>query len=566
MKYYDSNKNTYELNDKNFIASGGEGDIYRKGKVACKIYSDQKKVIPEDKIKELSLIKMSEVLAPIDVLYSTQSKESVGFTMPYINKTQFLCKLITTSFQKKNAIDNKIISSLVLEMRRILIELHFKEILVVDFNEMNFLVSEDFKVPYFIDVNSYQTKKYSATAIMESVKDPLVKGNNFNEGTDWFSFAVVTFQLFTGCHPYKGRHENYTSKEIASLKMMKDSLSVFHENVKFPPGSRDMNLIPSPLLKWYKNIFVNNDRSIPPDFNYSESTGVSPVISIENNNKLKITLVNSYEGKILFAHYQNGVPIVITEKFLYEGNNKKLTISQYHDPFVVFDDSASTVYCDFNNNENELSIRNDKDLKITIEADGVFRNNGKLYSVSEGKLFLHSFTVLNKVVHSAKVVGDIFKPSWEIFQNLVIQNIIGKISIVIPMTGGEIKTLSIDELKKHRVIDALFLDNKKGGVLIIVSEKDGHWFKNIFYLSGANGEYHIVEERLHGPEMLNGISLDNGLCITADNEGKIVASFDHNKIKIIHDTYVNSSRKLVALGVKALFINENELYQIEINE
>ena len=47
-------------------------------------------------------------------------------------------------------------------------------------------------------VDSYQTAHYPATAIMPSVRDWKVPLHDFSELSDWFSFAIVSFQVFLG--------------------------------------------------------------------------------------------------------------------------------------------------------------------------------------------------------------------------------------------------------------------------------------------------------------------------------------------------------------------------------
>ena len=45
---------TVSLSNNDFLAKGGEGEVYVKGSTAYKIYTDKSKMIPAGKIQELS--------------------------------------------------------------------------------------------------------------------------------------------------------------------------------------------------------------------------------------------------------------------------------------------------------------------------------------------------------------------------------------------------------------------------------------------------------------------------------------------------------------------------------
>jgi len=48
------------LTQKNYVTKGGEGQIFKKGKVAYKIYEDLKKMIPAAKIKEYEVLDLKK--------------------------------------------------------------------------------------------------------------------------------------------------------------------------------------------------------------------------------------------------------------------------------------------------------------------------------------------------------------------------------------------------------------------------------------------------------------------------------------------------------------------------
>jgi serine/threonine protein kinase len=141
----------------------------------------------------------------LDILLNDHNKP-IGYTMKYLTDTYQLVRLFTKKFRDVNNIKPNQILKLVQHMQNVIHKnIHPNRILLVDINENNFLVDKQFKTVHFIDVDSYQTPFFPATALMESVRDRHTKG--FNENSDWFSFAVLSFQMFIGIHPFRGTHK-----------------------------------------------------------------------------------------------------------------------------------------------------------------------------------------------------------------------------------------------------------------------------------------------------------------------------------------------------------------------
>jgi len=206
-------KKIITLTSKEYKAAGGQGTVFCKGNTAYKIYHDPKKMIPVAKIQELSQLKRDSILAPIDPLYDHKTQQAVGFTMRYVKEIEFLCQIFTKTFRNDKSISPTDVVTLVTQMQQDLQYIHSMKSLVADYNEMNFLLDKLISIVLHIDVDSWQTPNFKATAIMSSVRDRTVKFGKFSELTDWFSWAVVTFQMYVGIHPFKGRHPKYKASE-----------------------------------------------------------------------------------------------------------------------------------------------------------------------------------------------------------------------------------------------------------------------------------------------------------------------------------------------------------------
>ena len=89
----------HTLTDKHYLASGGEGDVYRKGERAYKIYQDSSKMISIEKIKELSTLRVENILGPQKIIKNTSGKP-IGYVGKFLNNSVSLCQLFTKNFRK----------------------------------------------------------------------------------------------------------------------------------------------------------------------------------------------------------------------------------------------------------------------------------------------------------------------------------------------------------------------------------------------------------------------------------------------------------------------------------
>ena len=92
MKVFVKGKGEVTLTKNDFVASGGEGSIYKKARTAYKIYNGQTPCIPFSKIQELSKIQDKNVIAPKELVLNSRNKP-IGYTMRHISHTYALCQI-----------------------------------------------------------------------------------------------------------------------------------------------------------------------------------------------------------------------------------------------------------------------------------------------------------------------------------------------------------------------------------------------------------------------------------------------------------------------------------------
>jgi hypothetical protein len=342
------NGDRIKLSENDLANSGGEGKIYVKNNFAYKIYFEQHKAMPKGKIAELNKLTRDNIIKPLQVIYNT-NQEIIGYQMIALNQNKCfpLTRFFTNDFRQKHNIDNNMVVNIIKELYYTFENIHENGCLIVDGNEMNFLVSEDFTTIYFIDVDSYGTENYKATAYNPNTLDPLTKQKNFNEESDWYIFGILFCQIVLGIHPFKGKYTG-TSLNINNRNIedrMVKGVSIFRNNIKLNKAVRELSLIPQNMLSWLESLFNNSLREKPPLI--SIINDVKVFIDNEINDALKTVLIDSFNNRIDTLHHLNGY--ITTHNGFYYNKDKKLLdtshkILEINNNLLFVKLSGSTLY------------------------------------------------------------------------------------------------------------------------------------------------------------------------------------------------------------------------------
>lgn len=554
-----------DLNQSNYKGAGGEGTIYVKSGYAYKIYHDPAKMIPVAKIQELARLDRPNILCPLFPITDVKDNP-IGFGMRYVDKTEYLCKLFTRGFRDTNGISPATINSLVKQMQDTLKHIHEHKTLVVDYNELNFLVSNDFTDVFHIDVDCYQTPNYPATAIMESIRDPKVVSNKFSELSDWFSAGIIFFQLYMGTHPYKGRNDSYGRNDWQ--KMMKDGVSVFNKATRLPPNVQDWSVVPKGHLRWFERVFEHGERCAPPEPDQVAATAgqIVPQI-VSSNDKFTLKLVRKYDGKIERIRWINGAAYAYTDKSIYVDNRLLTSHAQEagftakrskHD-FVYVQNDAPVVIT-FNEITERLSWRT-LDSKYTgeFDASSYFIANQKLYVVNNGKLVEYSFMNLGaKVLASQQIVGNVFHTHTTV-EGMVIQDILGTTRLLIPTQAGVAHLVNAPDLNRARIIAGKY----ERGTAIIIAEQNGKLTRWALSFNKQVNDFVARKEEGVAMQDVQLAVLDKGVSV-ATNEDRLEVFLDPQKIKLVDDSPFVNNQKLHAFGNDIYLVNGAELHQVSM--
>ena len=542
--------------DRDFKCKGGEANLYIRNGIAYKVCHNPSIMIPEAKVKELQALDSPLIVKPIDFIFDEDTL--VGFTMQALDDDCYpLVKLFATGFRDANGVTNDHNIELVENIKNETHSIHQKNILIVDGNELNYMIKSDWVTPHFIDINCWQTPSFPATAIMASVKDFKTKG--FSVVTDWFSFAIVSFQLFIGIHPFSGNVDGYSKKDRA--KRVIDCISVLNPKVKIPPAARDFANIPAAYMDWYVKLFEKGERVPPPALPGDVGQVQVQVILVQSTNNFEIVELQEFPDDIVFHGNFFSNSITKTKKQIYI-NKTSYDVSDdvelmYVMPemlpmFVKIEDD----HVKFKPLDDAYSVKD-----INIKCTHKMITNNILYLKNKGKLVEMHFEVFGKkIIPTPKKVWRCEEQSSEMFSGVIAQSVLGDSFLVIPY-DGKCKNVKTPELDDYRVIDAKY----HNGVCVVVGHKDGQYDKLIFkFDAGAKYNVRTIEDIDYLP--INFTTLDNGVCvmINEDNSVEIFLNrVDKNDVKRIEDPEIETTMKLNSNGVATQFFKGNKLFSIQ---
>lgn len=558
MKVYVKGQPEVTLGKSHFVAEGGEGKVFARGKTGYKIYHDPSKAIPLGKIQALSAITDRDVIKPEDALYEGRRAQHVGHTFRFVRDTWTLCQLFPRAFREREGLEHDATIKLMRRIQEGVEAVHKAGVLLVDLNEMNFLVSRDFATPYFIDVDSYQTPQYPATAIMPSVRDPLVRGLDFTEDSDWFSFAVVSFQLLTGIHPYKGKHPSVKGLEAR----MKAGISVFDKDVKVPKVAYGLDVVPDVYKDWYEALFVDGRRLPPPEDLQAVIVLRTVVRKITGTDNFDVTELAEFvqdvravfsgadhmvvqAGHEVFVDkrkagdWQPAVAVGFTPK---HGHPVAALVAQGIDHLCLFDLTAGEM------------------LPVTLRADAVMVSGETIYVKSRDQILEVVFTeTASKTVAGTRLAANVLENASKLYEGVVLQSLLGEPHASVFPRPGACYQKTLPELKGHKIVDA----KHDSGVLMVLAAEGGTYHRFVFRFDKSYDRYDLRKVEDVTPAGLNFVTLDSGVCVCLNEDEQLElfsSKVGSKSVKTIEDPVLGGDMRLTKHHGQVRFSRGDKIY------
>lgn len=523
---------TVDLTQKDYVGAGGEGEVYVKGSTAYKVYFDPAKMIPTKKIEELSAITDPRVVRPEQVLLDSRH-HPVGYTMRFIKGGWALCQLFPRVFRERNKLTEGMVLELVKKLQEGVGHVHQAKVLLVDLNEMNFMVSKKFDEIYFIDADSYQTEHYPATALMPSIRDWKTPLGKFTENSDWFSFGIVSFQMFTGIHPYKGKHPKVNGFE----DRMKAGISVFDKHVSVPAVVYPLSVIPKEYLHWYKTLFEKGDRCPPPD-RIGVVVVAAPVAKqIVGSTQVSVTEIGDYEDEVIRVCGTSSHLIVVTKSAVWLNNRKVLTTTKQVNG-IGYSNYTTPVVVTGGNHDDIMELTNldtGESIPFGLQASSVESSDGRIYFKLADHIYEVKLTSAGRqVIATTTEAAQVLEHATRLYPGVAVQRLLGSTYASLFTDVGTTHQVHLPELDNYKVLDAKY----DSGVLMVIGGKKGVYSRLVFKF---NGTFTTTECECVGditPTGLNFVVLESGLCINMNEDEQLEvfsAKLGHPAKRVIQD-------------------------------
>lgn len=547
------------LSQKDFIASGGEGAIYGLGDTVYKIYHDSKKMIPQGKFDDLSSLSERHIVNPQKILLDKKNTP-VGFTMEWFKNNLPICKTFTAGFRKKSGFKPDDAVKLVENMQKLIDYVHSEGCLIVDFNDINFLInSNKLTQPIFIDVDSYKTKNYPPTAITPYVQDHHSK--DFTELTDWFSFGIIAFQIFVGMHPFKGSCDGF--QKGAVVERIKSNKSAFNKKVKLPPAARDFSHIPSEIKGWMEDMFEHGKRVLPPLVGGRVHVAKPIFKKIQSSNFFNIDLLKSYDNEINYHFSYMNENITRVGDTLYVGarpfimNHPDSEVVISPDTMVPVEITKKTFRPMDSGKETELSIRVES---LSVAGNTSIIKTGDSISSAPIKKFANYMMAIDKT-------WPVMPLSTKLFSGMAYQDVLGVPYIWIPEESkGSLRGefIKIPELSGFKIVSAKCVRN----VAVIIGNHKGKYSR--FVLRHSQGKYDIkITHDIDYQNEPNFTVLDKGVVALMNENSEIEifrSEIGQNDVKVIDDQQIDNSCILSSNGSQVLFYKGKDLYKLRMGK
>lgn len=557
------------LRPDDFVAQGGEGIIYRAAKTIIKIYNDPLKMAREsmiDKLKILAGLSHPYVVVPKGIVFDQKSCP-IGFYMSFAGGEP-MPRVFTTAFRQRERFGDEDARTLVERMRETINFAHERGAVLVDANELNWRAifpGQQGPEPRIIDVDSWSIGKWPAKVIMLSIKDWHTRG--FTKLTDWFAWGIVTFQIFTGIHPYKGTLEGYKPGDIEAR--MKANASVFSPKISLNQAVRDFKFIPGLLLDWYKETFQRGQRMVPSSV-FAKGISMAPAAKITR-------IITTATGSLVFDLILRSISPVIriwpsgtallnngtlfdlgTKRQFGRLESRKGEVIKVDSGWLLADWVSGNLKFFFIDNRNSET----QELPMALRVYQIVRYENRLFAVTKTELIELQFVYSGIPILSTGRRTSILQPNathW--FDGVGIQEAFGAKFLITPF--GE----NACAIMRTRELDGLVPIMAKAGnrfVTIIATNKSGAYLKFEFTFNRDYSNYNIWQGITDIPE-LNIAILPKGVCATIINDGELnVFVPTGGQLVKVKDKQITTGIELSNWGDRVVYIDHGEVWSVRM--
>lgn len=557
------------ISPRDHMATGGEGSVYKKNNTVIKLYLDPHKMRKDGMVEKIALLKKCAhpfIITPLGVV-TTVSGDAIGYYMNYA-QGEPLSRVFTNDYRARSQFTDEDANKLIDGMRTVVEHAHKNHAIMVDANELNWLVDDHKKnkpEPRAIDVDAWAIGRWGARVIMPSIRD--WRSTMFNELTDWFSWGIVTFQVYTGIHPYKGRINGYNQNDLE--RRMKDNVSVFHKDVRLNHAVRDFNNIPGALRMWYEDVFAKGKRTKPP----SPCDVVQNVHTFGRTTHVQTTAVKGllifdkmFEGTRSIAQLFDGgaalfsdgmlVDIVRCKKICDVHSVRVVAVRCFGGWCVVTCDNG-TISCRY----IDMATGAENVLSLQISGSDVVSYGERIFVVTEQGLTEIILMNMRSIIASCGTTWSSVRHATKWFHGFGVEDMMGKMHIVAPFGDRSCMTIRVPELDGQKPIIG------RAGqrfITIITVDKIGMYHKYELWFDATYRQYTVWHDHVDSAD-LTITTLPKGVCATivVDGELNIFVPATGAQTKV-SDALIKTGTHLAQIDNTVIYAEDRTIWRVRM--
>jgi len=437
------------LSKQEFLTQGGEGRIYVRDAFAYKIYADRTKALSTQKLYELQRIKSPNIVTPTQPIYDIKGNIR-GYQMPFVQNSKPLCRIFNLAYKKQHNITSSVLLKLITQLKKIVYAVHQQNCLIVDLGAHNFLLSSDHTQLYCVDVDSFQTPSFPATALLDSVKDWHRQDDNFSQNSDWFSFAILCVQIMMGIHPYRGKHPHIKSLSTR----MQQSVSIFDPSVRLPLICPPIEILPLSLRTWLESVLQKKQRLAPPKTTETTITSTSNFTPSTKLLAKKMQLTSSHP--ILGYLFDRSQHYLLTKQHLI-GSQQRIPLSCPAPCSLICEPKSGRIIVVCLHNKQLFLYDPKRNALIgdalPVRAISCFHN--QVFALQHNRLLqINLHLVNNNIIYTTSIQATVLPKASKLFTGCIIQDMFGT-KICTPLSPNMPRLpISLPLPKESRIVDA----------------------------------------------------------------------------------------------------------------
>lgn len=556
------------------IATGGQGSVYRISDMVVKVYTDQAKLRQEglaEKFALLAKLKHPYIVSPIGLALAQDGKPA-GYFMPFVEGPpagEPLSRVFTNEFYQQRGFGLAQAHRLVERMRETFRFAHQHGAVLVDANELNwFCMMGKEPEPRAVDVDAWAIDRWKASVIMPSIRDWHSK--EFNELTDWFAWGIVTFQIYTGIHPFKGTLDGFGRADLEAR--MKANASVFAPGCRLNRAVRDFACISAPLRNWYEAVFHRGERSVPPSpFDTTATQAPAAVVlrSVTTSSTGRLTFEKIFEsaGTPVLKVFPAGLAL-LNSGWLAD-LRRKLPIEK-----------AISANCEIVSIPNGWAMgdvdggmirlmhfdgRTRGYLKFSLQARRLFSGDNRLFAVTDTGIteIWIRMMIPDKIIAAPGQTWGVIANSTRWFEGLGVLDAMGATFLVIPFGQNSVATVRVRELDSMKVVAGKA--GKQFAALVAV-DRSGAYRKIELAFAHQYQSYKTWAGPADGPE-LNAAMLPRGVCATIAKDGELLIFVPSTgQLNRIEDRNIGTDMYLAAWEESVVYLHQGAVWSLRVTK